>query len=50
MIVGFKNHNIDFKFPEEINKETKVGDILIDNPDSKYTISDKIWESHQLRK
>lgn len=50
MIVGFKNHNIEFKFPEEINKETKVGDILIDNPDSKYTISDKIWESHQLRK
>ncbi len=50
MIVGFKNHNIDFKFPEEINKETKVGDILIDNPDSKYTISDKIWKSHQLRK
>lgn len=50
MIVGFKNHNIDFKFPEEINKKTKVGDILIDNPDSKYTISDKIWESHQLRK
>ena len=50
MIVGFKNHNIDFKFPEEINKETKVGDILIDNRDSKYTISDKIRESHQLRK
>ena len=34
------------KIPEGIY----VGDILIDNPDSKYTISDKIWESHQLRK
>lgn len=50
MIVGFKNHDIDFKFPEEINEETKVGDILVENPDIKYTISDRIWESHQLRK
>ncbi|MBQ9659491.1 MAG: DNA cytosine methyltransferase [Clostridia bacterium] len=50
MIVGFKNHDIDFKFPDELNQETKVGDILIKNPDTKYTISDKIWESHQLRK
>lgn len=50
MIVGFKNHNIDFKFPEEVNKETKVGDILVDNPDKKYTISDRLWASHQLRK
>lgn len=50
MIVGFKNHNINFEFPSELNEETKVGDILVDNPDPKYTISDKIWESHQLRK
>lgn len=50
MIVGFKNHDIDFHFPSELEGETKVGDILIDNPDEKYTISDKIWESHQLRK
>lgn len=50
MIVGFKNHNINFEFPSELNEETKVGDILVDSPDPKYTISDKIWESHQLRK
>ena len=50
MIVGFKNHDINFKFPEEINENTKVGDILEEIPDSKYTISDKIWESHKLRK
>lgn len=50
MIVGFKNHDIDFKFPEELNKETRVGDILMENPDDKYTISDRIWESHQIRK
>lgn len=50
MIVGFKNHNIKFKFPDDINIETKLGDILIDNPDTKYTISDKLWASHQMRK
>lgn len=54
MIVGFKNHNIDFHFPEESNIPTKLGNILENilenNPDDKYTISDKIWASHQMRK
>lgn len=50
MIVGFKNHDIDFHFPDEVNIETRVGDILVENPDEKYTISDKIWASHQIRK
>lgn len=50
MIVGFKNHNIEFHFPDEVNIETRVGDILVQNPDEKYTISDKIWASHQIRK
>lgn len=50
MIVGFKNHNISFEFPENLNKLTRLGDILEENPDDKYTISDKIWESHQKRK
>ena len=50
MIVGFKNHDIDFRFPDEVNRETRVGDILVQNPDEKYTISDKIWASHQIRK
>lgn len=50
MIVGFKNHEIDFQFPDEVNCETKLGDILTENADDKYTISDKIWKSHQIRK
>lgn len=50
MIVGFKNHNINFEFPESLNIQTKLGDILESNPDEKYTISDKIWDSHQKRK
>ena len=50
IIVGFKNHNINFEFPEPFGIKTKLGDILEKNVDPKYTISDKIWESHQRRK
>lgn len=50
MIVGFKNHNVKFEFPKEKNIKTRLGDILEKNPDPKYTISDKIWESHKRRK
>ena len=50
IIVGFKNHNINFKFPEPLYIPTSLGDILEKNVDKKYTISDKIWESHQRRK
>ncbi len=50
MIVGFKNHNIEFEFPENTNIPTRLGNILESNPDEKYTISDKIWASHQMRK
>lgn len=50
IIVGFKNHNINFEFPEPTGEKTKLGDILEKNVDSKYTISDKIWASHQRRK
>lgn len=50
IIVGFKNHNINFEFPEPTGDKTKLGDILEKNVDSKYTISDKIWASHQRRK
>lgn len=48
-IIGFKN-DVDFEFPEELNLKTKVGDILEENVDSKYTISDKLWAGHQRRK
>lgn len=50
IIVGFKNHNVEFEFPKPLNQKVKVGDILEKNVDPKYTISDKIWESHQRRK
>ena len=41
-----------FNFPEGIlpSQKTRVGDILIDNPDEKYTISDTLWASHKRRK
>ncbi|MCD7879515.1 MAG: DNA cytosine methyltransferase [Candidatus Gastranaerophilales bacterium] len=49
-IVGFLNHNVDFEFPKPLNIETRVGNILEKSPDSKYTISDKLWAGHQRRK
>lgn len=51
-IVGFRNDlNIkDFRFPEPLNIETSVGDILEKDVDEKYTISDKLWAGHQRRK
>jgi len=48
-IIGFKD-NIDFVFPNELNSKTKVGDILEEYVDEKYTISDKLWAGHQRRK
>ena len=50
ILVGFKNKDIDFDFPNPLYTNTKLGDILDDNVDKKYTISDKLWESHQKRK
>lgn len=49
-IVGFLNHEVEFEFPKPIEKDIKVGDILEDKVDGKYTISDKLWEGHQRRK
>lgn len=53
-IVGFNRKlvpNYDkFKFPTPKNTATKVGDILEKNVDSKYTISDNLWNGHQRRK
>ena len=39
-----------FPFPEPTGVKTKVGDILEDGVDEKYTISDRLWEGHQRRK
>ena len=39
-----------FKYPEGEKLPTRLGDILDTSVDSKYTISDKLWEGHKLRK
>lgn len=55
-IIGFDNkrlkpnQNIDFQFPNPPKIPTKVGDILEDNIDDKYTISDKLFAGHLRRK
>ena len=49
-IVGFMDHSINFEFPKPTNLPTRVGDILDDIVDEKYTISDKLWAGHKRRK
>ncbi|MFK7059419.1 DNA (cytosine-5-)-methyltransferase [Flavobacterium oreochromis] len=65
IVAWLKEKNNKFKFPlgidinnnviydkENLNniKQTKVGDILLKNPDSKYTISDKLFAGHLRRR
>jgi DNA (cytosine-5)-methyltransferase 1 len=49
-IVGFLDNSIKFEFPTPTKLPTKVGDILEQKVDEKYTISDRLWEGHQRRK
>ena len=52
-IVGFKNdYNLKtFQWPICEKKEVRIGDILSKTRvPNKYTISDKLWDSHQKRK
>jgi len=53
-IVGFDIQQVpnwnEFAFPTPPKTQICVGDILEDNVDNKYTISDKLWEGHQRRK
>ncbi|WP_455142343.1 DNA (cytosine-5-)-methyltransferase [Stomatobaculum longum] len=55
-IVGFNHsyYGIDkeykFSFPEPTHQKTRLGDILEDNVDEKYTISQKLYEGHIRRK
>lgn len=46
-IAGFNrehyNDSIIFKFPETPKKEMRVHDILVKNPDPKYTLTDHLW-------
>lgn len=48
-IVGFLE-DVEFNFPLDLNIPVKLGDILDEQVDERYTISDKLWESHQARK
>jgi len=48
-IVGFKEPT-DFQFPIPPMLPTRLGDILHKWAGNKYTISDRIWASHQKRK
>ena len=55
-IVGFNRsyYELDkeykFSFPEPTHQKTRLGDILEDNVDEKYTISQKLYEGHIRRK
>ncbi len=55
-IVGIsKDHFIlpedyEFEFPAPSHKKTRVGNILEQEVDEKFTISDALWEGHQRRK
>ena len=44
LIVGFLDENVKFEFPKPSGVPTRVGDILENNPDEKYTISDRLWK------
>ena len=48
-IICFKD-DVNFSFPEPLQVETKVFDILEAKVDAKYTISDKLWSGHKRRK
>jgi DNA (cytosine-5)-methyltransferase 1 len=41
---------IGFTYPKPLGLKTSVGDILEENPDPKFTISDRLWSGHQRRK
>jgi len=49
-IVGFLDENIKFEFPKPTFEPTRVGNILEETVEEKYTISDKLWAGHQRRK
>lgn len=49
-IIGFLDHSVNFQFPKPLNKKVKLGNILENNVNEKYTISDKLWAGHQRRK
>lgn len=48
-IVGFKDKNIKITFPKPTYEKTRLGDILEEDVDDKYTMSDQMWATTQLR-
>jgi DNA (cytosine-5)-methyltransferase 1 len=48
-IIAFLD-NVDFSFPKPSFEKVKLGDILENEIDEKYTISDRLWAGHQRRK
>ena len=40
----------NFQFPEGTGEKTRLGDILENKVDDKYTLSDQLWTGHQRRK
>lgn len=50
-IVLWRDGEIEkFEYPQPIESEVKVGDVLECSPDPKLTISDRLWAGHQRRK
>jgi len=49
-IVGFLDHSTLFHFPESTKQSTRLGDILEERVDDRYTISDGLWAGHRRRK
>lgn len=50
-IVLWRDGEIDnFSYPDRLGIETRLGDILENDPDPKLTISDRLWAGHQRRK
>ena len=55
-IVGFDKDyydladDYDFRFPEPTYERTRLGDILEEDVDEKYTLTDAIWEGFKKRK
>jgi len=45
-IAGFEKPT-DFEFPELVDKRPKLGDVLEDNVDKKYTLTDGTWKALQ---
>jgi DNA (cytosine-5)-methyltransferase 1 len=43
-IIGFKDRTLDFQFPEILNKNPRIKDILKDNVPEKYTLTDHLWD------